>query len=136
MHSRTAATLRELEESDWFANVGKQDTNAAQVLPDWGSAIASCGSDRWENLSLEAANQYRARLFERNPVKAGKWNEIVNLVKPAAVALVREKTSAVIADDALPRIFRDTVEWDILHLCMESEFSDLYQPGFYAPQGY
>ena len=28
------------------------------------------------------------------------------------------------------------VQWDILHVCMEAEYADVYPPGFYASQAY
>src|SRR5262249_31632568 len=37
---------------------------------------------------------------------------------------------------ALPKVFGNTVRWDILHLCMEAEFADVYPPGYYASQAY
>lgn len=136
MHSRTRATLLELEKADWFGNVGKEDTKAADVLPDWTSAIESCASSGWEDLLLEATNQYRERLYARNPVEFGRWNEVVLLVKSAMMELVRIKTAAVIAENDLPRVFRDTVEWDVLHACLEAEYADVYPAGFYAAQAF
>jgi hypothetical protein len=97
MHPRTAATLDELGQFDWFANVGRLDTDVADILPDWESAINSCGSLAWENLCLEAVDQYRERLSERAPEALNKWNDIVQSVKPATISLVRNKTTAVIA---------------------------------------
>jgi hypothetical protein len=29
-----------------------------------------------------------------------------------------------------------SVRWDIIHLCMEAEYADLYPPGFFAAKGY
>lgn len=136
MHPRTKETLEMLRQGEWFRNVGVRDTQAAEVLSSWGEAIESCGSAEWEELCMEAAHQYRARLQERSPADFEEWNDIVNDMKPAVQDLVREKTKNVIEEHNLPKVFLDTVDWDILHLCMESEFADIYPPGFYASQAY
>jgi hypothetical protein len=136
MHPRTESTLERLRQEEWFRNVGVRDTAAADVLSSWQEAVESCGSLEWENLCQEAVNQYCARLIERSPRDYEKWNEVVLSVKPTTQALVREKTREIVADNSLPKVFIDTVDWDILHVCMEAEFADIYQPGFYASQAY
>ena len=136
MHPQTVATLNQLEEVDWFTAVGVKDTDAAIVLSSWNDAIKHCSSLEWENLLLEAANQYCERLVERSMDRFERWNEIVDAVKPAAMDLVSRKIKDVCQKHGLPKVFVDTVEWDILHLCMEAEFADVYPPGFYASQAY
>jgi hypothetical protein len=37
---------------------------------------------------------------------------------------------------AVPGAFVDTVDWDILHVCMEAEYADVYPPGFFASQAF
>jgi hypothetical protein len=134
MHPRTEASLDQLRRVDWFRNCGVLDTEAAEVLSSWEEAIESCSSPEWENLCLEAANQYRGKLVERSIAEFARWNDVVGIVKPAAISLVREKTRDVISKNNLPEVFLDTVNWDILHLCMEAEFADVFPAGFYASQ--
>jgi predicted protein tyrosine phosphatase len=136
MHVRTEATLQQLAANDWFRNVGALDTDSATVLQSWEQAIESCSGAEWEELCLEAANQHRARLIERSADSLLRWNDVVEDVKPSVVKLVKEKTYKIVEKNHLPKLFVDTVNWDILHLCMESEFSDIYPPGFYASQAY
>jgi hypothetical protein len=136
MTPTTIATLDSLREEEWFRNVGVRDTEKAEVLSSWMAAVESAGSPEWEDLCTEAANQYRDRLRENDPGALGRWNATVDLVKPAAEALVREKAGPVAERNKLPQMFIDTVNWDILHLCMECEFADVYPPGFYASQAY
>jgi hypothetical protein len=52
------------------------------------------------------------------------------------MSFVREKIRDVRTAHNLPQAFEDTVQWDILHLCMEAEYADVYPPGFYASQAY
>jgi len=106
------------------------------LVSDWETAIENCSSVEWGNLCLEAVNQYYARLTERAPERLAQRNDIVKEIKKTSIPLVREKIADVVRDNALPQCFEDTVQWDILHLCIEAEFSDVFPPGFYASQAY
>jgi hypothetical protein len=136
MHPRTESTLEKLRQAQWFRFVGVHDTKAAKSLSSWQEAIESCGSAEWEDLCLEAANQYCERLAERAPERFQAWNDIVLAIKPAVIALVREKTKQIVEENDLPTALVNTVNWDILHLCMEAEYADVYPPGFFASQAY
>jgi len=136
MHPRTKATLEEAGHAQWFSCVGVRDTEVAEVLSSWEEAIESCSSYAWEDLCLEAANQYCERLIERSRERFRQWNDIVREVKPFAESLAREKTASVIAEFKLPKKFLDRVCWDMLHLLMESEYADVYPPGFYGAHAF
>lgn len=131
MHPRTLATFDQLYEKEWFRNIGAIETSV-EVLDSWDKAIESCGSLEWEGLCLEATNQYCERLVERSPEKFNQWNDTVSAIKPIVQALVEEKTELAMREFNLPKIVYDTVFWDILHLGMESEYADIFPPGFYA----
>jgi hypothetical protein len=136
MHPRTEATLDELRRAQWFARVGVRDTEAADVLTSWDQSIESCSSDEWQDLLMEAANQYRERLVERSRERFAKWNDLVREIKPVTERLAQEKTSAVMQQHQLPIALLHAANWDILHVCMEAEYADVYPPGFYASQAY
>ena len=136
MHPRTQATLEELERAEWFRSVGVKDTEAAVVLSSWAEAVESCASDAWQDLLLEAANRHREQLLQKDKERFRRWNEIVREVKPSVLALVARKIEPVVREHSLPKVFGDTVNWDILHLAMEAEYADVYPPGFFASQSY
>jgi hypothetical protein len=136
MHARTAATLDKLRGETWFRNVGLQDTEAAEVLSSWDEAIRSCSSPEWIGLCHDAVDAYCARIQARSPSDYKNWNQIVLSIRPNVISLVREMTETVIQQNGLPRVFLDSVGWDILHACMESELADIFPPGFYASQAY
>jgi hypothetical protein len=136
MQSQTMATLEELKKAEWFYAVGKKDTEAAVVLPSWKEAIDSCSSDTWQDLILEAANQYREKIASRSPERFVQWNTIVREVKTVTVPLVTQKIEQVKRENQLPKMFDDTVNWDIVHACMEADYADIYPPGFFASQAY
>jgi DNA-binding transcriptional regulator YdaS (Cro superfamily) len=136
MHDRTKKTLEELERAQWFQKVGQKDTQVAIVLSSWEEAIKSCASDAWQDLLLEAANQYREKLAGISRERLRQWNAIVQEVSAAVTSLVDRKTAQVVRENQLPQVFTETVEWDILHLAMEAEYADVYEPGFFASQAY
>jgi hypothetical protein len=137
MQPRTEATLADLQRAHWFENVGVKDTDAADILGSWSEAVASCASPLWEEICTEAQNQYRARLAERNPqFSASQWNEAVRQLRPVTEKLVESKARDLQQRHSLPQVFVDCVRWDVLGLCLESEFAEVYPPGFFASQGY
>lgn len=136
MHPRTTSTLAELEQKEWFANAGKHDSNRVIFLGGWDEAVKSCSGELWMDLCQEAANQYRSRLAERNRERFRTWNEHVRELKNVTIPLVLRKTKKVVDDNRLPKSFVDAVQWDILHLCMEAEYADVFPPGFFASQAY
>lgn len=136
MKPQTIATLDQLEKVEWFSAVGVVDSQAVLMVSSWSEAIKNCSSLEWENLCLEAVNKYRERISERAPQRLDEWNRIVDDIKKVSIPLVRRKISAVVMENMLPKSFEDTVQWDILHLAIESEYSDVFPPGFYASQAY
>lgn len=136
MLDRTRATLAQLELAEWFRAVGQQDTEAAIILPSWEDAVASCASAEWQNLLLEATNRYREKLASLSPDLFQQWNVITNDVKAVTMPLVARKIAQVVKVQRLPKVFEDTVQWDILGVAMEAEYADVYPPGFYGSQAY
>ncbi|WP_031529364.1 hypothetical protein [Dyadobacter crusticola] len=133
---KTVQTLKELEQVEWFTRIGVNDVQHAVVLSSWDEAIVFCSSDEWNNLQLEAANRLREKILQISKERFRHWNELVREAKKMTEPLVSRKLKNVIMANALPMTFVETVKWDILHLAMEAEFSDLHPPGFYASQAY
>ena len=140
MHPRTKATLQQLEVANWFSQVGTMygitQPEKVIVLSSWQEAIERCSSIEWENLCLEALNQYRERLCERSKERFNQWNIVVEMVKATTIPLVQRKIETVVRQNDLPKVFENVVQWDVLGVCMESEFADVYPPGFFASNAY
>jgi hypothetical protein len=140
MHERTKLTLEQLENAEWFAKVGKpyqsEEPKKLLFIKTWEEAIQWCSSQYWDDLILEAQNQYREKLFERSIERFRLWNDIVDEMKKHTIPLVERKTEKVIIENDLPKIFSDCVDWDILGVCMEAEFADVFPPGFFASQAF
>jgi hypothetical protein len=76
------------------------------------------------------------RLLEKNKDRYRQWNDVVEMLKPTTIPFVQRKIEATVKQHDLPKVFEDTVQWDILGVCMESEFADVYPPGFFASNAY
>jgi hypothetical protein len=132
----THATLKELEDIEWFRNVGIKDVKPATVVSSWEEAMKHCASLEWENFTLAAANQLRRHIGEVSNERYQRWNDVVDGVKERMIPLVAEKCQAVVEAHRLPKVFIDAVNWDILHLFMECEYSDIVPPAFFAGNAY
>ena len=133
MMPATAATLKQLRESDWFGQVGEPIFDQrVRALKSWKQAIAECTSARWSDLQLEMANRLREKLLSRSKERFRKWNEVVREIRPITNELVAEKCAAVVKANNLPKEFLDSVRWDILSVALEAEYSDIVPVSFYA----
>ncbi len=136
MHPRTADALNDLDQADWFSRVGVKDTEVAIVLDSWPDAIEQCSDLEWQDLGIHAANQLCERILERSKERFQRWNDICIEMKKTTEPFVRKKIAAVVREFELPPIFEHSVQWDILHLCMEAEYADVFPPAYYASQAY
>ncbi len=136
MRPNTLATLDHLEKSEWFTKVGVKDTESAIVLSSWDDTIKSSSQPEWENLCLEAINQLSGRILERSKERYRQWNDVVIELKKTVIPFVKIKIERVSVENKLSKSFEDSVQWDILAVCIEAEYSDVFPPAFYASQAY
>jgi hypothetical protein len=132
MQQGTLKLLDEFQKAPWFSRVGVTDTLDALVLLSWNQAINHCDSIEWENLELDMANEYRRHLAKRSKERWLKWNDTVDALKKTLIPFVRGKIDPVVREYKLPKGFEHTVQWDILHACMETEHADVCPTGFYG----
>jgi hypothetical protein len=135
MHSRTIATLDRLEKASWFSRIGISEGSGATVVTSWSQAIEHCDTSAWEDLQLEALNQYRECIARRSRDRLQLWNNAVDEVKKITRPLIDRKIATVVREHALPPIFKNQVNWDITGFCMEAEYADLCTPGFFTSIG-
>ena len=133
MQPETLAKLQALEAVDWFWAAGQPDPEAI-VLGSWPEAIARATSDDWNDVLMQAAQDYHARLRQLSRERSERWNEISETVRPSVMRLVNLKIERLKADHHLPRGFFNIVYWDILTYAMELEYSDVCPMGFSAEQ--
>lgn len=140
MHERTIKVLKRLEGCDWFSNVGTNngipEGSIVALLSSWNEAIESCSSLEWDNLCLEAANQYRQRIGEQAPDRLRDWNNKIMSVRPIADRLASKIIEEYCVDSDIREVLVNTLRWDIVHICLEYEYADIYPPGYYASQAF
>jgi hypothetical protein len=132
MNRTTLAIFEDLKKANWFSQVGVRDAAAAIVLSSWQEAIAHCSSAEWEDLTLDMANYYSGQVAEQSKERYLEWNDVVDDLKKILIPFVRGKIERVVRANKLPKIFEDTVQWDVLFICMETEYADVCPPGFYG----
>ncbi len=136
LHPSTAATLHALRGVEWFRSAGHAEGRTIHIVTSWEEALDWNEEGAWQDVQLEAANQLSRGLLAKSVEDFRRWNQVVAVVKPVVVALVDEKTRDVMEREGLEKTFKDSVLWDILHLALEAEFSDVMTPGFFAQLGY
>ena len=134
----TIATIQELRSFKWFSRVGERhpEVSTAKVLSSWSEVVERLEDDQWENCCLDAANAYGEKLKQVAPTRFRSWNAKVEEIKVLSIPLVANVFSGDQSLRTLPKVVQDTVQWDVLHLCLEAEFSDCIPPGFYASNSY
>jgi hypothetical protein len=132
MQEHTQIVLNMLKQANWFSAVGEQEQADVLVLPSWEEAIKSCASASWENVQLEAANLISDVLVVQYRERYQLWNVIAEEVKATTIPLIQRKISPVIEKHSLPKVFEDSVNWDIVHIGIAAEYVDLYPPRFHA----
>jgi hypothetical protein len=132
MHYRTLALLGQFEKATWFSRVGINEGSVAVFVTAWPEAIEQCDSFEWEDLRLDALNQFHAYIACHSKERLHLWNGLVDEVKKMAGPLVDRKIAKVVREDDLPEIFKVRVRGDITCACMEAEYADVCPPGFFT----
>ena len=136
MISKSIATLERLEKAYWFSRVGINEGPGVAAVASWPQAIGRCDTAEWEDLQLEALNQYRECIAQRSKDRWEFWSETVREVKKITRPLVARKIATVVREHTLPEIFSIQVDHDIIGFCMEAEYSDVCPPGFFTGLGH
>ena len=136
MRQSTHALLATLERVEWFSSVGQPvDDPTVRTLGSWQEAIASCQTDRWNYVTLEAKNIFTKALASDYMDEYRRWNQLAAELKAVHEPLIERKSSQVIAACQLPKAVHNCVRWDILMACMEQEYFELIAPGFFSRLG-
>jgi hypothetical protein len=101
-------------------------------VPFWPDAIEQCDSFEWEDLRLNALNEFRACIARHSKERLHLWNELVGEVKEITGPIVSRKIATVVREHNLPESFGVRVRNDITRACMETEYADLCPPGFFT----
>src|SRR5262245_29923222 len=131
MRPETNELLRRLQEADWFASVGQPLPESVVAVRSWDEAVVCCSSMDWLNFILEMQNRLSMFLHTHARERYGQWNDLVVEVKTALHPLLEGKL-APMRESLGAHEVKNTLEWNILSACMELEYADVREPGFFV----
>jgi hypothetical protein len=131
MRPPTLGALAEFEAAPLFSAVGQAVSADVVAAGSWDDAIARCSTIEWDNLQLEGAGKLTEALCVHHRARYQGWNDIVGECKLRLEPLITSTVRRLFPHDpAKAKAVWDSTVWDLLHLCMEKEYSDLIQGGF------
>ena len=132
MKNETKIILSDFEQLDWFSKVGKPIDADVLLVSSWREAIKNGCSRKWENIKLSGCNEHSIQVSEKDPGRFDRWNDIVDELKPLLEPIVFRETEKLAIDARFVKKLQAEICWDLLSMLMESEYSDLITPRFYA----
>jgi hypothetical protein len=137
MRSETQALLLRLENMAWFFDAGSPFEGGVDIrrVEDWPMAIEVFCSRISSDARLEASNELTVQLAISHKEAYRPWNIKVAELKPRVERLVAQKLPSSPAWANAQGGFVQSVigglHWDLLALCMASEYKDLVSTGYY-----
>ena len=139
MRPETSELLQRLQNTDWFASVGQPVDSAfldwVVGVRSWEKAVVCCSSMEWLNFILEMQNQLSMFLHTHARERYGLWNDLVVEVKTLLNPLLERKLFPIRESfgpaEAQTEV-QNTLEWNILSACLELEYADVREPGFFC----
>ena len=134
MNQRTLQMLQKLGSIPWFASVGQPTTDCYLTVLTWQDAVDSCASDIWSSVQLQVKNRIAREVRQKHYDRSEEWNEIAAELRSGIAAIVANSVEPLAKKLRLKPDFQGAVSWDILMICMETEFSDVTPPMFFVPR--
>ena len=134
MTSETKELIERISDADWFEKCGDPVDAAVATVMTWSEAVQYCADEKWESICAEESNRIGSVVRAHSHERFNKWNDVANAVRPIVNDLLRRECASAMAKQALPKVFMDTVRWDIIHALLETEYADIYPPSFFATQ--
>lgn len=137
MKLNTREFLTELERTDWFSNSGKiiSETSEVQSIQGWSEAMSISAMESSEHAQAEALSELTVFLSARHSARYQSWNTLVREVKPAIAHITRQKLMSPAIQARLPigseQFFLQTLNWDLLGICMAHEYHDIISTRYY-----
>ena len=135
MKPETEIILRDLKTLEWFHAIGQPIHGDVTTAATWSDAVKHLSGHQWQKIKLEWRNELTLWLHLHHCARFQQWNELVTALNPHFMPIVERNVDRAVADETLRKAVRDAANWDILHLLMEAEYSDLREPKYYAALG-
>jgi hypothetical protein len=127
--------IEDLEQLSFFHAVGQPIEASVTQVNSWPAAAKNLKGREWQKIKLNWSNDLSEWLCIHHRDRFQQWNDLVNELKPKFMPLVAASVERAVPDVDIRKPICDAVNWDILGLLMESEYSDLRTPKYYAALG-
>jgi hypothetical protein len=134
MNQRTVEKLSELKSFPWFVNVGKAVGGDYSVIRNWKEAVESSAAEVWSSVQHQIKNEIADEVTKRDYKRSEEWNVIAAELRKEIAAIMTSSVVPLEKAFHLKSDFRGAVSWDMLGICIETEFSDLVRPMFFVPR--
>lgn len=134
MLQATRTLLRDMEAWPWFEHVGEPiDDPGVVAVGSWDEALEPQRSYVWECLTLQVSNVASSSVNARDWCRFQTWNPVVVeaklVLKPLLGRIRALGTRLSLPEDR----FYHQVAWDLVGMCTETEFADVFPPLFGVP---
>lgn len=131
MRPATTQSLERIVRAPLFARVGQpvHEKNVVTVA-SWPLALARAGSPEWEAVRNEAANVFSECIFKVHKERFNTWNQVVQEVQGSLFPALRPELAALGKEIGAGKVFASSVEWDLTHYLVETDFADVFVPGY------
>lgn len=137
MESSTKKLLSDLDQVDWFCNVGNHQglSSEVQFLDGWPQAMEICSTQTSKDARLEASNELSVQLSLHHGVAYRSWNQKAEEIRPLVDSLIKKKLSNGVVRSRLPgdaeKIVFSVLQWDFLSLGLAHEYRHLVRTRYY-----
>lgn len=136
MREITKDMVELLERFDWFENIGRIDYEMMSWIKpctSWAKATEEAKKIRWQNAKLEAVNEIRAQVLKLDEERYLAWNNSVYALKPLVENIWVTCILPILKTNSNIHI-ENGLKWDMLHVLMEIEHSDISNVELYRTQ--
>jgi hypothetical protein len=134
VNSRTTQKLTELDSFAWFTKVGQPFDGNSLLIRGWQEAVESSSSEIWSSVQHQVKNHMADEVARKNYARFEEWNVVAEKIRKVITVIFNKRIDPVVKQFRLKSDFRDSVTWDMLMICMETEFTDVIPPMFAVPR--
>jgi hypothetical protein len=131
MQEKTAQYISVIENTGFFHSVGTPVDGNVLAVNSWAEAVESQKSPVWEILGRANYNRIGREVKEKQKEAFEKWNELADGIKSLLDPIIAKKIGALNLSEELSVELFQAVSWDLSGLCLESEYSEFTEPGFF-----
>jgi iron-sulfur cluster repair protein YtfE (RIC family) len=132
-------TLEVLEKVNWFFNCGGKlilEPNMTEKIDQcssWQEALQEAQKREWRNIKNEGSNSISSFLDQHHRVEYQTWNDKVDEINPLIENLFLVNPINSVSESLDLSAIKKIVRSDIFDLLIESAWSHLAEPVFFAP---